>query len=171
MRALSARIEQSHLGSATTLSIMSERVEPYDLFLGEPLRWDPNVPEAFFVSDDRGRGALAQRAHPDDPDQRCVVLRWDVVHYALMSPPNDEGRHLHRLYEVGLKDVDWLGLVRDSNLLEGLRPALGPGVMFEPLHYVVVSKECVVEVLAENVNVFRIDGGTRQAAPASLSPE
>jgi hypothetical protein len=150
---------------------MGERVEPYDLFLSEPLQWEPNVPEAFFVSDDGGRGALAQRAHPDDPDQRCVVLRWDVVHYALMSPPNDEGRRLHRLYEVGLKELDWLGVVRDSSLVDGLRPALGRMAVFVPLHYVAVSKECVFEVLAENVDVFRIEGSTRQAAPASLSPQ
>ena len=117
-----------------------------------------------------GRGALAQRARPDDPDQRCVVLRWDVVSYALMGPPNDEARNQHRFYEAGLKDVDWLGVVRDSSLVAGLRPMLGRGAVFVPLHYVVVSKECVVEVLAENVEVFRIGGSPRQAAPSSLSP-
>jgi len=40
---------------------------------------------------------------------------------------------------------------------------------FVPMHYVVVSKECLVEVLAENVEVFRVAGRTRGAAPASLS--
>jgi hypothetical protein len=117
-----------------------------------------------------GRGALAQRAHPDDPDQRCVVLRWDVVSYALMGPPNDEALSQHRLYEAGLKDVDWLGVVRDSTLVEGMRPLFGRHAVFVPLHYVVVSKECVVEVLAENVDVFRIGGSPREAAPSSLSP-
>jgi hypothetical protein len=39
------------------------------------------------MSDDMGRGALAQHAQPDDPDQCCVVLRWDVVSYAVMGPP------------------------------------------------------------------------------------
>jgi hypothetical protein len=38
---------------------------------------------------------------------------------------------------------------------------------FVPHHYVVVAKECVVEVLAENVDLFRIDGDPRQAAPSS----
>jgi hypothetical protein len=85
------------------------------------------------VSDDFGRGALAQRAHPDDPDQRCVVLRWDVVSYALMGPPNDEARNRHRLYEAGLKDVDWLGVVRDSSLVADLRPMLGQGAVFVPV--------------------------------------
>jgi hypothetical protein len=148
---------------------MAERVEPYDLHLGVPLRWEPNAPDAFLVSDDMGRGALAQRAHPDDPDQRCVVLRWDAVSYALMSPPNDEARHQHRLYEAGLKDVDWLGIVRDSSLVERMRPMSSDFVLV-PLHYVVASKECVVEVLAENVDMLRIDGDPREAAPASLSP-
>lgn len=149
---------------------MAERVEPYDLALGEPLRWEPNAPEACLVSDDMGRSALAQRAHPDDPDQRCVVLRWDVVHYALMSPPNDEARHQHRLYDAGLRNLDWLGVVRDSSLVAALRPMWSGVGGFIPLHYLVVSKECLVEVLAENVDVFRIGGTPRQAAPASLSP-
>lgn len=149
---------------------MAERVEPYDLGPGVALRWEPNAPDAFLVSDDMGRGSLAQRAHPDDPDRRCVVLRWDVVRYALMGPPNDESRNQHRLYEAGLKDVDWLGVVRDSSLVAGLRPMWSRDAIFVPLHYVVVSKECVVEVLAENVDVFRIGGNPRQAAPSSLSP-
>ena len=105
--------------------------------------------DAFLVSGRHGRGARAERAHPDDPDQRCVVLRWDVVSYALMGPPNDEARNQHRLYEAGLKDVDRLGVVRHSSLVAGLRPMFGRDAVFVPLHYVVVSKECVVEVLAE----------------------
>jgi hypothetical protein len=68
-----------------------------------------------------------------------------------------------------LKDVDWLGVVRDSTPVAGLRPMLGPGAVFVPLHYVVVSKECVVEVLAQDVDVVRMAGSPRQAAPASLS--
>lgn len=149
---------------------MSQRVEPYDLGLGVPLRWEPNAPEAFLVTDDMGRGALAQRAHPNDPDPRCVVLRWDVVHYSLLGPPNDEARDQHRLYEAGLRDVDWLGVVHDSELVAALRPTWHSQAGFVPLHYVVVSKECVVEVVAENVDAFRVDGNPRQAAPSSLSP-
>lgn len=42
-----------------------------------------------------GRGALPQRAHPDDPDQRGVALRWDGIIYALLAPPNNAGRHQH----------------------------------------------------------------------------
>jgi len=116
------------------------------------------------------RAALAQRAHPDAPDQRCVVLRWDVVSYALMGPPNDEARNRHRLCEAGLKDVYRLGIVRDSSLVAALRPTLPSGAVFVPLHYVVVSKESVVEILARDVDVFRIAGSPGQAALSSLSP-
>ncbi len=147
---------------------MSERVEPYDLSVGAPLRWEPNAPDSFLVTDDQGQAALAQRAHPDDLDQHCVVLRWDVVSYVLMGPPNDEARHRHRLYDSGLQDVKWLGIVRDSSLLTRLRPMLSSRLVFEPLHYVVVSKECVVEVLAENVDLVRMAGTPQQAASASL---
>lgn len=150
---------------------MTERVEPYDLQLDAPLRWEPNAPEAFLVSDDMGRGALAQRAHPDDADQRCVVLRWDVVWYSVMGPPNDEALDQHRLYELGLKDTLWLGVVRESSLIESLRPMLHPRAVFMPLHYVVRSKECVIEVVAENVDLMRLDGAPRHAAPRSLSPQ
>jgi hypothetical protein len=54
---------------------VAERVEPlHALALAGEVRWEPNAPEACLVSDDQGRAALAQRAHPDDSDQRCVVL-------------------------------------------------------------------------------------------------
>jgi hypothetical protein len=149
---------------------VAEWVEPYDFPIGFPLRWEPNAPEACLLSDDMGRGALAQRAHPDDPDQRCFVLCWDVVHYALMSPPNDGARNQHRLYRAGLKDLDWLGVVRDSELVKALEPMWRLEGGFVPLHYVVVSKRCVVEVLAENVDVFRIEGRPREAAASSLTP-
>lgn len=149
---------------------MAERVEPYDL--GIPVRWEPNAPDAVLISDDQGRGALAQRAHPDDSDQRCVVLRWDGVIHAQMGPPNDEARSHHPLYDVGLQDILWLGIVRESSLVARLRPMwsrVGDDLHITPLHYLVVSKECVVEVLAENVDVFRIAGRPREAAPASFT--
>ena len=93
LRQSKARLAAQGCVRRDTLPVVTERVEPYDLALGVPLRWEPNAPDVFLVSDDMGRGALAQRAHPDDPDQRCVVLRWDVVSYALMGPPNDEARN------------------------------------------------------------------------------
>lgn len=149
---------------------MVEHIIPYDLVLDNAFGWEPNAPDAVLVSDDFGRAALAQNAHPDDPDQRCAVLRLDMVILAQLAPPNDEGRHEHRLYDVGLRDLLWLGVVQESKLVEQLKsfwPRAGDrrGV---PIHYVVVSKECVVEVVAMDVDVFRIDGRPRQASSASL---
>jgi len=68
-----------------------------------------------------------------------------------------------------LREVLWLGVVRDSSLVRALRPKFSAKAVLVPLHYVVVSKECVVEVLAENVDVFRIGGSPREAAPSNLS--
>jgi hypothetical protein len=149
---------------------MVEHVIPYELTLDIGFGWEPNAPGAVLVSDDFGRAALAQKAHPDDPDQRCVVLRWDMVILAQLAPPNDEGRHEHRLYDVGLRDLLWLGVVQEGKLVEQRNsswPQAGDrrGV---PMHYVVVSKECVVEVVAMDVEVFRVDGTPRQAATASF---
>lgn len=143
----------------------------HPLVLGDGLRWEPNAPEACLLSDDFARAALAQRAHPDDSDQRCVVLRWDMALFAQMGPPNDEARQQHRLYEVGLRELTWLGVVRDSELVAQLRPTwtpVGDGRRIHPMHYVVPSKECIVEVVAADVELFRLDGATRDAAVRSL---
>ena len=55
---------------------MAERVEPMP---GVDVTWEPNAPNAVLVSDDFGRGALAVRAHPNDSDQRVVLLRFDLA--------------------------------------------------------------------------------------------
>lgn len=143
----------------------------HPLVVGEELRWEPNAPEACLLVDDFARAALAQRAHPDDADQRAVVLRWDLALHAQMGPPNDEARVHHRLYPVGLRDLLWLGVVRDSELVAQLRPmwtSVGDDRRLHPMHYVVPSKECVVEVVAADVEVFRIEGTPREAAAQSL---
>lgn len=147
---------------------MAERVEAYSW--GIPLRWEPNAPEAVLLSDDRGRGALAQRAHPTDPDQRCVVLRFDQLIHAQLVSINDEGLNQHRLYGAGLKDLLWLGVVRESALVSSLRPVWTPAgeLHIQPLHYVIASKECVVEVVAAHIELLRVEGPTRTAAPAAL---
>lgn len=151
---------------------MTERVQPIDL----GVTWEPNAPDAAFLCDDAGRAALAQQAHFDDADQRVVVLRWDGALYATMGPPNDEVRPRHRLYDRGPKDVHWAGLVHDSELTSGMRemwsPTVhandGPSPRLMPLHFVILSKECVVEVLADNVDVFRVAGSSQQAAVTCL---
>jgi len=147
---------------------MAERVEAYSW--GTPVTWEPNAPAAVLVSDDHGRGALAQRAHPSDPDQRCVVLRFDQVIYAQLTSINDEARGQHRLYDAGLKELLWLGIVRGSGLASELRPVWTPVGEFriQPLHYVIASKECVVEVIAASVDVLRVNGPPRVAATTVL---
>jgi hypothetical protein len=46
---------------------------------GMNVRWEPNAPDAVMVSDDSGRTVLAVRSHPEDTDQRNVVLVWRGV--------------------------------------------------------------------------------------------
>lgn len=147
-----------------------EHVIPYDFVLDSEFGWEPNDPAAVLVCDDFGRAALAQKAHPNDPDQRCVVLRWDMVIHAQLAPLNDEGRQAHRLYDAGLRDLLLIGVVQESQLvsqLEASWPRAG-GHRAVPIHYIVVSKECVVEVVALDVETFRIDGRPRQAAADSF---
>lgn len=153
---------------------MAEHVEPMDpRVFGDSLRWEPNAPEACLLVDDQARAALAQRAHPDDSDQRCVVLRWDMALHAEMGPPNDEARAQHRLYSFGLPELLWLGVVRDSELVARLRPMWSPvggGRRIQPMHYVALSKECVIEVVAADVELCRIGGAPSYAAAKSLGP-
>lgn len=63
---------------------------------------------------------LTLRAHPDDPDQRLVGLVWDGCLAARMEAPNDEAISGHRLHDLGLRDVRWLGEVFDSTLIADL---------------------------------------------------
>lgn len=140
---------------------------------GVDITWEPNAPDAVLISDDFGRGALALRAHPGDPDQRAVVLRFDLVIYSLMSPPNDEALNRHPLYDRGLEGLLWLGVVRDSSLVARLRPSWSRAadLYLEPMHFIAALKECVVEVVAANVDVFRLEGSTREAGLAAVNPD
>lgn len=158
--------------NARYLSRVGEHVVPLDL----GVIWEPNAPEATLLADDSGNAVLAQRAHFDDPDQRCVVLRFDGVLHAQLGSPNDEARHTHRLYEHGLRELSWAGVVHDSSKVDGLRSSwsrttIGPdgtSLRLLPLHFVILSKECVVEVLAEDVDVERVEGNPAEAAVVSL---
>jgi hypothetical protein len=73
------------------------------------------------VSDDIGRTSLAIRTHPDDADQRNIVLLWTGVEPASLGEPNDEAISGHRLWQAGLSDLLWLGLAEGSDLLAHLR--------------------------------------------------
>ena len=124
------------------------------------------------VSDDSGRTRLAVRAHPDDGDQRNVVLVWDGVEFASMSAPNDQAISGHRLWRAGLNDVLWLGLVEDSDLIAGLKKQNSVHPNHEPRrydfldHYIAPLKECVAEVVARSVVIHRHDGTTIESAAA-----
>lgn len=141
---------------------MPEQVVPYDT----GVQWDPNAPDAVLVQSDGGNAALALNAHPDDEDRRTVVLAWTGCVAALMSPPNDEVIHRHRLYLCGLREILWAGVVQESRW----------AASFEPMqarppekHFVVLTKEATVEVLALRVSVLRAAGSTAEAAASFAS--
>jgi hypothetical protein len=136
--------------------------------------WEPSVPDAVLLSRDDGRAVLALNAQDDDPDQRSVVFVWTGVKAASMGGPNDEALAGHRLYERGLRDVLWVGVVRDSEFLDQLEkqnrvhPGHNPEQFAGLTHHVFPLKESTVEVVARQVRVNRIDGSTDQAAVSAL---
>jgi hypothetical protein len=112
--------------------------------------------------------------HLDDPDRRCVVLVWSGARSACLADPNDEAVSGHRLYERGLSQVLWAGIVRDSDAIRDLEmqarvhPFHDPSRSAGLVHHVVLLKECVVEVLAEAVTVQRLEGRTLDAVTAAM---
>jgi hypothetical protein len=136
---------------------MTERVESVDL----GVVWDPNAPDARLLTTDSGVTRLTLRARVDDPDQRRVELVWARSWAARMEPSNDEAISGHRLYAVGLREVLWLGEVHDSELIADFerRNRVHPGhdaSRFAPLrHWIVLLKECTVEVVARSLTVER----------------
>lgn len=145
---------------------VSERVEP----LGLNVQWDPNDPAAMFFCDDFGRTVLAMNGHPKDTDHRCVVLVWTGTRSACLSDPNDEAIAGHRLYDKGLSGVDWAGVVRDSRTIDALKqqnqahPHHDRDSFGGLQHHIVLTKECVAEVVAEAIEVRRVSGTTLEAA-------
>ena len=135
---------------------MVERVRELDI----GVCWEPNVPEAVLTVDS-GRAVLVMNPHFDDADRRLVVLDWKVSVYASMGYPNDEGIHEHRLYDRGLKGVLWSGVVEDSQLVDGLMkhrakwPEGSTAGVRDLVHYIVLTKEDTIEVVAEGLTVRR----------------
>lgn len=125
--------------------------------------WDPNAPDAVLTASDVGHTRLTLRAHPDDPDRRDVVLEWSGSRFSSMSDPNDEAISGHRLFSKGLCDDLWAGLVEHSNLILDLErqnrvhPLHDPSRFQRMSHYVVLLKECVVEVAAGDMLVRRVE--------------
>lgn len=125
--------------------------------------WQPHAPDAVLLSDDAGTTVLALKAHPDDADQRCVVLVWQGSRQASIA-----GRpaSLHRLYAQGLQDVYGVGVVRQSERAAELQALSGA----ELVHHVVVLAGGTVEVVAALLSVERIAGSTAEAAKTALAP-
>jgi hypothetical protein len=164
---------RTSFGSYGRLCPVAERV--VDLELG--VVWDPNAPDAVLVAQDLGAAALALRADIDDADDRWVVLRWPSARAAVMEPPNDEAISGHRLYRQGLDRVRWAGEVLESEWIATLEwmnrvhPYHRPE-MFEGLrHFVILTKEAAVEVVAPSQEILRVEAtSAAQAALAATSP-
>lgn len=134
---------------------MAEYVVPVDVMA----RYDAIAPAAVLVGPRDGMVVLAVAPHQDDPDQRCVVLRWDGAKSAVMADARTPLSR-HRLYERGLQDVAWVGVVRDSTLA-GDEPDL--------VHHVVVVADRTLEVLARVLTVHRLPGPPAAAADAAMT--
>jgi hypothetical protein len=94
-----------------------------------------------------------------------------------MGNPNDEAIEGHRLYEKGLGDIHWLGVVEDSELIASLErqnsvhPFHQPEWFANMRHYVLPLKETTVEVVAATLSIVRVAGSTAYAAAAATTPE
>lgn len=144
------------------MPVVSEHVVPVDL----GAICDPNAPDAVLISGDLCSTVLALRPHLDDPDRRNVVLVWRDAWSTSMSRPNDEAIAQHRLYDVGLSAVLWIGLVENSQPVRSLKDTSAGGSAGAPalVHHVLTLKECVVEVVATGVSIERHAGTTRASA-------
>lgn len=156
-------------GSATVRPV-AEHVVPLEL----GITWEPGAPEAVLVSDDRGITALALNRHSNDHDERCVVVVWKGTRSAVFSDPNDEAISGHRLYPKGLSEVTWAGSVQSSATVEALErqnrvhPYHDARRFARLTHHVLLLKECVAEVVAETIEVRRVEGSTLEAAVAVM---
>lgn len=149
---------------------MTEHVNALDL----GVRREPNAPSAILLSDDHGTTALAVNGHSDDHDQRCVVLVWSGTRSACLSDPNDEAISGNRLFGHGLNNVLWVGAVSDSDVIRALEvqnrthPSHDPARFERLAHHIDLLKECVAEVVAEEISVHRVEGTTLEAATTSM---
>ena len=128
--------------------LMTEHVLPYEL----GVEWEPNAPEASFTVTDRGAARLSLNVHPDDDDPSLVVLAWSGVQATRFGPYNDEGLRHHKLYDAGLSGLLWSGEVEDSLWLAEVSNAVAVPAAH---HFVVVTKEALVEVLADRMTAER----------------
>lgn len=141
-------------GRLPSRNVTAEYVVPLDVMA----RWDAVAPRAEVVGPDDGRAALAVAPHPDDPDQRCVVLLWTGAQSITQSDPHTPLSR-HRLADRGLRDVAWVGVVRNSG---------ETGAAQNLVHHLVLLDDRAVEVVAELLTVHRVPGGTAEAAKRLL---
>ena len=91
-----------------------------------------------------------------------------------MGAPNDEALRGHRLYQRGLAELRWAGLVEDSERIARLEqanrahPRHDPERFAQLRHYILPLKEGVVEVIAETISVQRRPGTPLHAASFAL---
>lgn len=129
----------------------SARVRPIDL----GVRWEPNAPSSVFFAGAFGKAELWLLPHFDDPDQSWVVLSWTHFGGARLMPHNDEARHLHPLYHCGLSEVLWAGEAFDTEWLDEVKAAIFLGNRPPLRHFIVLTKENTLEVVATGVEVER----------------
>ena len=126
--------------------------------------WEPNAPDAVLVASDHGETTLRVRARSDDVDQRDVVVAWQRPRMSSIGWPNDEASNGHRLWDRGLKDVLWIGEVIESELIAEMNrrnriafPNTPPQTGQH--HWIVLTKDETIEVVAESVEVRRASTG------------
>lgn len=147
---------------------MEENVLPVE----PTIRWEPNAPQAVLITTDLGHASLGLASHPDDHDDRSVVIVWEGVRSATMGSPSDEAISGHRLYDKGLRDVA-IGLVEGSELIASLElqnrvhPFHDPEWYANMQHWVVRLKESTVEVVAASMTMVHVDGSPAFAAIAA----
>jgi hypothetical protein len=87
-----------------------------------------------------------------------------------MGTPNDEGLPGHRLYECGLAELTWAGVVEHSGRIARLEqdnrvhPQHDAERFSRLHHYILPLKEGTAEVVAESVTVERQPGPPLYAA-------
>ncbi|MBV9450211.1 MAG: hypothetical protein JO345_30410 [Streptosporangiaceae bacterium] len=138
------------------------------------VRWNPGVSDAVLIVTENGLAALGLNPHPDDASRDRVVLVWSGTWAVDMGAPNDEALSGHRLYERGLADLTWAGVVEHSERITDLErrnrvhPDHDPERFSQLRHFIVPLKEGTAEIIAENVQVQRHPGPPLDAASLAL---
>jgi hypothetical protein len=135
--------------------------------LAQEVSWEPNDDRhVLVVSEHAGRAVLVLNPHMDDSDDSKIVLVFADYRSASVGPPNDQARHQHRLYDVGLSSIAWAGEVFDSELVRAI-DSMGAGSS-SSRHYIFPLKEAVAEVVAGQISVLRMRGQSVDLAVSAI---